>query len=156
MKIRTAGILLMVVAILLVSCRSRILFEKTSSIPREGWKQDNFLAYTIPVDDTSKQYKISLLIRNEARYKYSNLFLFINTTAPGGAGIRDTIEIRMADERGKWMGKGIGGKYTLEIPFKTQVKFPQTGNYTIEIEQGMRDENLEFITDLGLRIKNLK
>ncbi len=146
----------MAVAFLLSGCHSRILFEKTISLPQDGWNKDHFLAYIIPVEDTIGQYQLSLIIRNDARYEFSNLFLFINTIAPGGQGIRDTVEIRMADERGNWFGKGIGGKYTLQVPFKTQIKFPQKGNYTIEIEQGMRKEELEFITDVGLRIINLK
>ncbi len=156
MKITCTGVLLLGAILFLSSCQSGILFEKTIAIPPEGWSQDDFLVYSIPVDDTLSQYKMSLIIRNEARYEYSNLFLFINITAPGGEGIRDTLEVRMSDERGNWIGSGIGGKHTLQIPFKNQVKFPQMGNYIIEIEQGMREKNLEFITDVGLRIKKLK
>ena len=156
MKIRTSGMLLVVAAMFFSSCHSRILYEKTISVPQEGWNQEKFLAYTIPVEDTVNQYQISLLIRNDARYDYSNLFLFINTTAPGGEGIRDTVEIRMSDEKGNWIGKGIGSKYTLEIPFKTHVQFPQSGSYILEIEQGMRAEYLQHITDVGIRITNLK
>lgn len=137
------------------SCQSGIMFEKTSTLPLEGWNQDNIISYSIPVEDTSGQYEISLLIRNEARYEYSNLFLFINTTAPSGLGIRDTVEIRMADESGKWFGRGIGGKYTLEVPFKSQVGFPQSGTYRIEIEQGMRDPDLEYITDVGIIVTKI-
>ena len=156
MKTRTAGILLVIIAMLLTACQPRVLFEETISLPRHSWNQNDFLSYTISVEDTVEQYQISLIIRNDGRYEYSNLFLFINTTSPGGEGIRDTVEIRLADERGNWYGKGVGGKYTLQVPFKNGVKFPQKGNYTIEIEQGMRAVDLEFITDLGLRISKLK
>ncbi len=156
MKIRTSVILLVIVAMLLTACHPRILFEETISLPLHSWNQDDFLAYTISVEDTVDQYQISLIIRNDGRYEYSNLFLFINTTSPGGEGIRDTVEIRLADEKGNWYGKGIGGKYTLQVPFKKGVRFPQEGNYTIEIEQGMRTVDLEFITDVGLRVTKLK
>ncbi len=141
--------------VILTACTTDTLFENTIVIEPSGWKQDHFLSFSFPVEDTIGQYDISLLIRNDARYNYSNLFLFIRTTAPAGQEIKDTIEIRMADERGKWLGKGIGGKYTREIPYKTQVQFPQKGNYTIEIEQGMRESDLEFITDLGLSVNKM-
>lgn len=156
MKIRFTGVLLMAVLLFLSSCQSGILFEKTIAIPQEGWSQDNFLVYSIPVDDTLSKYNFSLIIRNEARYEYSNLFLFINITAPGGEGIRDTVEVRLSDERGNWLGSGVGGKHTIQVPFKNQVKFPHKGNYIIEIEQGMREKDLNFITDVGLRIKKIK
>ena len=155
MKVGKAGIYILIIAVSISSCQSGVIFEKSSTLPAEGWNQDNIISYLIPVEDTVNQYEISLLIRNEARYEYSNLFLFINTTAPSGLGIRDTVEIRMADESGKWYGTGIGGKYTLKIPFKTRVIFPQKGNYRIEIEQGMRDPELEFISDIGLIVTKL-
>ena len=153
---RHKGILLLAMLIALGSCQLKTLFEETAAIPVDGWHQDSYISFSIPVEDTINQFEISLIIRNDARYEYSNLFLFINTTAPSGQGIGDTVEIRMADERGKWLGSGIGGKYTQEIPFKKQVKFPQIGSYTIELVQGMRDEELEFITDVGLRIMQMK
>jgi gliding motility-associated lipoprotein GldH len=156
MKIRISGIILVVASTFLWGCHSRILFEETISFPQSGWSQEQIVAYSIPVKDTINQYQLSLIIRNDARYEFSNLFLFINTIAPGGQVIRDTVEIRLADTRGTWLGKGIGGKYTIQVPFKTQVRFPIKGNYTIEIEQGMRKEELEFISDVGLRINNLE
>ena len=153
--IRQRVILLLASIVMLFSCTTGTLYEETLVIGPSGWNQDDFLSFSIPVEDTIGHYDFSLLVRNDARYNYSNLFLFIRTTAPAGQEIKDTIEIRMADERGKWLGKGIGGKYTRKIPFKTQVKFPQKGSYTIEIEQGMREENLEYITDLGLSVTKM-
>ncbi len=152
MNFRQKGILLLAMIVVFGSCQLRTLLEETTAVPVTGWHQDSFISFSFPVEDTIGNYEISLIIRNDGRYEYSNLFLFINTTAPGGQGIRDTVEIRMADERGKWLGRGIGGKYTMEVPFKTQVKFPQKGTYSIEVLQGMREEELEFVTDIGLRI----
>ncbi len=153
--IRQRVIILLASIVILTACTTDTLFEKTIVIDPSGWKQDHFLSFSFPVEDTIGQYEISLFIRNDARYNYSNLFLFIRTTAPAGQEIKDTIEIRMADERGEWLGKGIGGKYTREIPYKTQVQFPQKGRYTIEIEQGMREADLVFITDLGLSVNKM-
>jgi len=146
----------LLIAILISSCHQGIIFEETAEIPAGVWSQDHFLTFFFPVADTIEPCNISLIIRNDARYEYSNLFLFINTVAPGGQTIRDTIEVRMADVSGKWYGKGIGGKYTLEVPFKTHVVFPQPGNYLIEIEQGMREVKLRHITDLGIKVKKMK
>lgn len=156
MKSPGRGLILLVLLVIFSGCQQKVLFEETKNLPLSGWSQDNYLNFKFPCEDIENQYRISLIIRNTAKYKYSNLFLFVNTTAPGGRGIRDTIEIRMADERGRWFGKGIGGKYTLEVPFKTNVVFPEPGNYGIEIEQGMREEELKFITDVGLRITKMK
>jgi gliding motility-associated lipoprotein GldH len=147
---------LLLIMTVFTACQKGVLFEEAHEIPVDGWSQDSYISFVVPVEDTVNPYQISLIIRNDARYEYSNLFLFINTSAPGGQTIRDTVEIKMADERGKWYGNGIGGKYTQMIPFKTDVVFPQGGNYLIEVEQGMREVELEHITDLGIVVQKMK
>ena len=59
----------------------------------------------------------------------------------------------MADEKGKWLGTGVGDLYDNQIPFKRNVRFPLAGIYHFEIEQGMRLETTPLILDVGLRIE---
>ena len=92
-------------------------------------------------------------MRNDGRYEYSNLWLFIRTNSPTGAILRDTLECRLANEQGRWQGRGSGGRFSLEIPLRYRVRFPNPGTYIFEIDQGMRNKELKYITDLGLRIE---
>ena len=59
----------------------------------------------------------------------------------------------LADEKGKWIGSGMGDLYDNQIPFKKNVRFPLAGIYSFEIQQGMRMENVPLIMDVGLRIE---
>lgn len=135
------------------SCQRGFLFESVISLPTEGWTAKEFVSFEVLVDDTIQEYSINLSLRNDGRYAYSNLFLFINTYAPTGAQIRDTIECMLADKSGKWLGKGLGGQYSHNIPYKYKVQFPFKGIYRFEIEQGMRSDPLLHITDVGISIK---
>jgi gliding motility-associated lipoprotein GldH len=58
-----------------------------------------------------------------------------------------------ADNLGRWMGKGIGGIYDYQFKYKQGIEFPESGEYTFEIEQAMRDIELDNITDIGIRIE---
>jgi gliding motility-associated lipoprotein GldH len=77
----------------------------------------------------------------------------VKTTFPNGKFSTDTLECILADEKGKWLGKGLGDIYDNQIPFKRNVRFPQAGTYVFEIQQGMRSDNIPLIMDVGLRIE---
>jgi gliding motility-associated lipoprotein GldH len=83
----------------------------------------------------------------------SNLYMFITTTAPSGHSIVDTVEVVLADDKGKWLGSGLGDIWDLQQPYKQNVRFAQRGSYSFEFEQAMRVERLPFILDVGLRVE---
>jgi len=62
----------------------------------------------------------------------------------------------LANEKGKWLGSGIGDIYEIQIPYKKNVRFPYPGKYSFTFEQAMRIEELSFVYDVGLRIEKAK
>ena len=65
---------------------------------------------------------------------------------------RDTIEAMMADDYGRWFGKGIN-RYELPLLYDAHRRFEHTGEYTFAIRQGMRTEWLKGITDVGVVVE---
>jgi gliding motility-associated lipoprotein GldH len=139
--------------ILLVACGQKDFYVHNVPIEKGIWPAGRFYRFEVPVSDTVSYYNVYLQVRNDGRYEYSNLWLFIRTNSPTGASLRDTLECRLADPQGRWQGRGSGGRFSLEIPLRYRVKFPNPGKYLFEIDQGMRDKELKYITDLGLRIE---
>jgi len=152
---RSSFLWLWLIALLVISsgCSRKVLYSKSERLPAEGWSMHQDLIFTVPVSDTLQSWDLYLQVRNGARYEWSNLWLFVETHAPTGTWIRDTLEFRLADERGKWLGRGIGDRFTVEFPFKRHVVFPHSGTYRFMVSQGMRDTLLEHIADIGLRIE---
>jgi gliding motility-associated lipoprotein GldH len=79
---------------------------------------------------------------------------------PHGKTIADTLEYRMANPDGSWMGQGIGNVKENKLWYKEQVQFFEEGNYTVTIGQAMRNNGdvegvtkLEGITDVGFSIE---
>jgi len=149
------GLLFLVAA---TSCKINSIYEKSEDIPKEEWNKNLAVKFDIPVTDTINGYRIVVNVRNSNEYPYSNLFLFISTQSPQGASIRDTLEITLADDKGKWLGKGFGGVWSSETAMRNNmvIRFPASGIYKVEVYQAMRDDVLKGIKDIGLRVEKAK
>ncbi|MCE3277827.1 MAG: gliding motility lipoprotein GldH [Bacteroidetes bacterium] len=147
----SAAILMSIV--LFSSCNDNRIFEENKAIPESGWDTSNVVSFNVEIKDPSTPANFFVNVRNADGYPYSNLFLFVKTKFPNGKQSNDTLECMLADDNGKWIGKGIGDIYDNRIPFKRNVRFPIAGNYIFEIQQGMRVSNVPLIMDIGLRIE---
>jgi len=58
----------------------------------------------------------------------------------------------VTDEKGNWLGRGTGNIRELTVPFKSNVWFPETGEYHFRVMHGMRDTVLHGVRDIGMKI----
>lgn len=135
------------------SCDSSRIFEENKDFPETGWDSSSVVKFAVDIKDPATPANFYINVRNADGYPYSNLFLFIKTTFPNGKQSLDTLECQLADDNGKWIGKGIGDIYDNQIPFKKNVRFPMAGLYSFEIAHGMRMTTVPLIMDVGLRIE---
>ena len=122
-------------------------------MPGNIWNKENIIQFKVNISDTVSSHNIYINLRNGSKYPYSNIFLFITTHAPNGVSVRDTFEITLADNRGKWLGKGIGNAFSNQVLYLKNVRFPYRGIYVFDIEQAMWNIKLAHIIDVGLRIE---
>ncbi|HAQ20646.1 MAG TPA: gliding motility lipoprotein GldH [Prolixibacteraceae bacterium] len=135
------------------SCDRKRVFESYYELDKKGWHKDSVVVFNLTLTDTIKNNNLYLNIRNKGTYAYSNLWLFLTIGSPDGAIRTDTVEFTLAEPSGKWKGSGVGGLHDNHILYKKSVYFPHKGNYTFSIKQGMRDNVLEGIRDIGIRIE---
>ncbi len=149
--------LVIVLAIpLLIGCDGSKHFEQINTLPPEGWDVNNRQSFTFDISDNKTPYNVFIDVRNKNEYAYKNLFLFLEWTGPDSVFVRDTFECVLAGVDGRWYGNGFGDLWDARVPYKMNLQFPKEGEYTIEIEQAMRHENLEGISEIGLRIEKTK
>lgn len=146
------SLLLILMLPLLNSCGKEAFFDEMVEIPDHQWTHSDMIQFKVPVDDTVNTYDFFVNVRHTKSYGYSNLFVFLHTVAPDGRKMTDTLEFPMADPEGNYVGKVSGGLVLNRIIVKKDTRFPKSGEYTFVIEQAMRDEELEDITDVGLTI----
>ncbi len=146
----TAGVVVMM--LLAVSCTHNTLYDKSVNLPENGWYKDQAAAFDVSVDDTVTGYDFYLTVRNNTDYRYSNLFIFLNTVLPNNNKTRDTIELVLADYTGKWLGKGWGSVKENRLLLKKNLKFPLKGQYKFFVQQAMRTDTLKGIVSVGLQL----
>lgn len=139
--------------LLCLSCDKYGVYEKYVSIEGKSWNRADILHFNVNMSDTAQAYDVLLGVRNTGDYEFSNLYLFVTAHSPNGNFVRDTVEVILADERGKWLGKGAASVFTTYHPYRQNIKFPLRGIYTFDIEQAMWIKDLKSITDIGLRIE---
>ncbi len=149
-------LLFVIFTALIISCDKQVVFEKNKRIPGAIWNKNHILEFPVEITDTITPKNILINLRNLNTYPLTNLFLFITVTSPDGLYNRDTIQYFLAEPSGKWVGKGFGNLWSNRFRYKTNVRFPVTGIYQFKIEQAMRFDDLEGISDVGIRIENVE
>ncbi len=138
---------------ILWACQHSVIFQEQKAIPSEDWYYNDYFEFKATINDTISLHKLYLDVRNTTDYAYSNLFLFLDIEFPDGRMLRDTIECTLADRRGQWTGSGFGRLRINRFLFRDDVWFPQPGVYSFKIYQGMREDTLHGIADIGVRIE---
>ncbi len=137
-------------------CSNNVTFTDSVAFRDETWKLDNVVEFKPEIADSSTIHNIFFTIRTGSAYPYRNIWLFVNTISPSGKSITDTLQYMLADEKGKWTGRGFGDIKELNLPFRAGVYFPEKGTYHFSIRHGMRIGDLKGVYDLGLRIEKAK
>jgi gliding motility-associated lipoprotein GldH len=141
---------------MLAACDSSRYFEENKKINNQEWHSDQPVVLTASITDTSQSYNVYINIRHAGNYRFSNLYLFINSGFPGGQLQRDTLECLLAAPDGRWLGDGLGDIRDNRILFKKNVRFPQLGEYRFELIHAMRVNPLKGILDAGIRIEKVQ
>ncbi|MAP81760.1 MAG: gliding motility lipoprotein GldH [Aequorivita sp.] len=147
-------------ALFLVSCETNTVFSEVRALDGH-WGADEVIEFKLPELDSLATYNLFINVRNSNQYKYNNLFLIVSMNFPHGKTVTDTLEYRMANPDGTWLGQGIGDLKDNKLWYKERVKFIEEGTYTVDIMQAMRNNGevegvskLEGITDVGFSIEN--
>lgn len=141
------------ITLLFLACDPGRVYEENLEVENASWKIDDVKKFDFQIQDTTSLYNVYLNIRNTNDYPYQNLYLFIEMTSPSNKYFKDTVEVVLADSKGKWKGSGIGNIWTNQIPLLEKVRLLESGEYMIEVTQGMRHESLEAISDVGVRVE---
>ena len=147
--------------IIFVSCDSNSVFTEYKNISG-NWNKNEKIEFLFQTPDSINNYNIFLNLRNDERYKYSNLFLIVNIDISDNETVSDTLEYRMTEMNGEWLGKGFSSLKENKLWYKENYIFPTNGDCTITVEHAMRKNGdvegineLEGITDVGITIEKI-
>ena len=144
------------VSVFIVACNTNEVYFKYKAIDVKGWSKDSLYTFDIPITDTLATYNVYVNVRNIGDYPYQNLWLFLNKMSPDSVQVNDSIECYLADNRGKWLGKGVGSIFEMPVLYQQKVHFKNAGVYQYKIVHGMRDTILLGINDIGMRVEKME
>ena len=92
-------------------------------------------------------------VRHSQVYPYSNLYVFLTYRFPNGKSRIDTVECTLADEKGRWRGRGFGDLVDQRFMLNQGIQFPIKGRYGLEVRHGMRHDPLPDVANIGFRLE---
>ena len=147
-------------SLVIFSCDSNVEFLKYNSV-NGVWHKDALQEFSFELNETN-EYNTFVNLRINEEYKFSNIFLI--TTLKDSLNIlsKDTLQFKLADKSGKFVGKKRINLVDNKLLHKKQLKLEGNKKYFISIEHAMRVinkvgglENLQGVTDIGYKIEKI-
>ena len=156
------NILICLIFSCIVSCDTNPIYIKYNSL-NGGWLKDSVQHFSFPNGDKSILTNSYLMLRVNQKYRYNNIFVIITVTNSNGTILRDTIEYKVADNFGKFIGSKMINIYELSLLHKKGIQLMPKENYFINVEHAMRNadetvgiERLEGVLDVGYKFEKEK
>ena len=143
----------LILAVVFHSCKGGdIYFQEYTEIENQSWDMKNVKSFDFEIRDTNALYDFFFNLRNTNDYPYANIFVFWKLESPDGKTKTDTAQFILARPNGQWLGNSASGTVIDNSMYFFKTKLPTRGVYTFNFTQGMRDNELLEVKDVGLKI----
>jgi gliding motility-associated lipoprotein GldH len=134
------------------------VFEKDVTLPRQQWESSYrpTVSFNISPEDTAYRYNIYLVLRHTDAYNYNNIWIRGTVREPGDTAVRsERYDLSLATNDRGWTGSGMDDIYEHRIQIQQQTKFRLPGVYSFTLEQIMREDPLQHVLNVGVRIEKV-
>lgn len=140
-------------AVLCASCNSDSpVAADFKSIDSAGWAYGDTLEFIPELADSTVDARLMIAVRHSSAYLYENLWLEVSVPPlPGDSlGVTDTVNVRLADTYGRWLGRGSGVSYvkldTLEGCYQV------SRGEAIKVRHIMRADQVRNLEQIGIAL----
>lgn len=146
--------------LLFCSCTPIDLYERVATIPGHAWQASYKPDFKFDIRDTTAAYQLFLILRHNNKYNYNNIWLNLYRKKPDGQVSKVPYELQLASNERGWLAQGMDDIYEHRIPLTPPANdsfyFNHAGVYTFTVEQIMREDPLQNVMNVGLRIERKK
>lgn len=146
-----------------ISCDKKTIFNEYKTIKNNSWQANKNIVFQFEIKDTISPKNVFINIRNNNNYPFSNLYLITHLNFPNGTVIVDTLQYKMTDDFGNFLGSGFTEIKDNKLFYKEKKVFPVSGKYTFNVHHAMRKNgqvnpipHLQGISDVGFSIEKLE
>jgi gliding motility-associated lipoprotein GldH len=155
--IKKFGLWLFASTLLFSSCQTIDVFEKNVTLPKHEWSNAFKPEISFEITDTISYYNIYVVLRHTDAYRYKNIWLNVNTRIPGDTTMNQRLDLLLATDDKGWLGSGMDDIYEHRIRITQQPqRLARKGLYKFRLEQIMREDPLENIMNVGIRVEKVK
>ena len=146
---RKAAIFVLLVMTILSGCSLRHNeYSYYHSFDSDGWAYGDSLKFTPEIEDSVSTGTLAVCVRHTNAYPYSNLWLELQYCTDDSTTVRDTVQVKLADDFGRWHGKGSG--VSLQLADTVRRGFTMLNRHPMQIRHIMRADTLREIEQIGI------
>ena len=153
----------MLAVISLGSCGENYLYSDTHKMGEVGWTYADSLKFDFEIADTSKRYNLLLTVHHTPDFSNENLYVKFTTVFPKGLEalqgkdrVAQTTSLTLAQKDGQWLGQCSAKECVMQIPIQMNTWFPESGKYSLLVEQFMRRDSLKEILAIDFAVQEKK
>ena len=150
--IRLSSFLFLAVLFALQSCNEKTIFDQVYDFKDNTWTKADTVSFALNVEDTITKHEFIISLRTTKSYLYNNLWMYILVTAPDGSTSKMAQEIPLAHPDGSWTGRVSGTLVESRVRFDSKA-FPIPGDYVFKFVNATQEDEIPYISDIGLRIE---
>ena len=151
---------LLITSFFVFSCESNIEYIQYNSIENQ-WDKDSIQNFVFELADT-KKYNTYINLRINKDYPFSNIFLITTLMDSLSVLSKDTLNFKIADKSGKFLGKKRVNIIENSLIHKEKIELEKNKKYYVSVEHAMRVINkvsglksLDGVVDVGYKIENI-
>ncbi len=139
----------MAVAALAAAGCSRHLndFSQFATLPEQGWAYNDTLSFNADIDSVATG-TLQIAVRHTNDYPYRNLYVEVTIPEADGSLLRDTVDLRLSDVYGNWLGSGLGTSFQCAGTIDRKVTLRRGAHITVR--HVMRPDPVTDIEQVGL------
>ncbi|MBD5259728.1 MAG: gliding motility lipoprotein GldH [Bacteroides sp.] len=137
----------------LAACRGNDEFSRFVEIDRAAWGYGDTVTVVVSHLDSLPSKKLSVGVVHNDDFPYQNLWVEVSYTDSIGKLYRDSVNLQLADEFGRWQGKSLAGSHQYEATLSHA--FPLADSTRVNLRHIMRVDTVRGIERVGLTVSRL-
>jgi gliding motility-associated lipoprotein GldH len=140
----------------LASCNTLDVFEKEVPFPTQEWSSSVQPSIHFQITDTSALYNVYLIFRHSDAYSFNNIWMKWTIRQPGDSVARSQqFDLKLANNQNGWLGSGMDDIWEHRILLQSRTNFHKAGDYQVDLTQMMRQDPLQHVLNVGLRVEKI-
>jgi len=154
-KLLLSTLVISAIAVMFQSCNHGPLAEVYIKMKNATWDRFDQKYFEIPIEKTTKNLDITLVVRNTAKFAYDELPLYIILTTPDGEERAHEMSLRLRHD-GKMKGEPKGNIFETRALLFDDLTLSGKGSCKISIESLIPKIQTEGIDEIGIVVSRSK